>query len=166
LLNIPPYSTIQEIRRAFLKKAFILHPDRNPGKDTTAAMQDLQCAYQLLQTHINGEEIEPCQDPIKIIIHKWNLQQQAILRKQEREFWIIDQTRKVSSAHLAREADIGNDITMNLEELQIWVSRRYREICEATERELKQGGETLKWKLYLKDLQLEFQGGHYDLRIL
>ncbi|TGO56921.1 hypothetical protein BELL_1373g00020 [Botrytis elliptica] len=167
LLNISPYntSTMKEIRSAYLKKAFLLHPDRNPGKDTTVAMQDLHYAYQLLQTHINGEAIEPCQDPIKIIIHKWNLQQQEIFRKQERELRIIDKTRKIMNANLAREAPAGKDITRDLEEISVWASRRHHAIREATQRELKQGEEDFNWNLNLKEFQLEIISFKEDITI-
>ncbi|TGO07797.1 hypothetical protein BTUL_0246g00040 [Botrytis tulipae] len=84
ILNIPPYSTssMQVIRAAYYKRALILHSNRNPGRDTTAAIQDLQCTYQTLKAYINGEEIEVCEDPIKIIIRKWEAKKQDILRRE------------------------------------------------------------------------------------
>ncbi len=47
-LDIKPGSDIDEIKKAYRQKAMKLHPDRNPGKDTTAEFQALQSAYQVL----------------------------------------------------------------------------------------------------------------------
>jgi hypothetical protein len=48
LLGVSPSATTNEIKAAYRQKAMKLHPDRNPGKNTTAAFQELQQAYNVL----------------------------------------------------------------------------------------------------------------------
>ena len=48
-LGIPPTASADEVKRAFRNLARDLHPDRNPGKDTTAAFQRISSAYEVLK---------------------------------------------------------------------------------------------------------------------
>lgn len=48
VLGVEKHSTHDEIKAAYRKRASQLHPDKNPGKDTTAAFQELQRAYEVL----------------------------------------------------------------------------------------------------------------------
>lgn len=48
-LGIPPTASADEVKRAFRNLARDLHPDRNPGKDTTAAFQRINTAYEVLK---------------------------------------------------------------------------------------------------------------------
>ncbi|MEM6903174.1 MAG: DnaJ domain-containing protein, partial [Pseudomonadota bacterium] len=41
ILDVLPTASSEEVKRAFRRRARDLHPDRNPGKDTTADFQRL-----------------------------------------------------------------------------------------------------------------------------
>lgn len=49
MLGVPPTAQPDEIRKAYRKLAVELHPDRNPGRDTTASFQKLSEAYNVLK---------------------------------------------------------------------------------------------------------------------
>lgn len=49
ILDIDPDSTTEEIRKAYKAASMKYHPDRNPGKDTTSQMQDINEAYAILK---------------------------------------------------------------------------------------------------------------------
>jgi curved DNA-binding protein CbpA len=49
ILEIEPTASSSEIKIAFKKQAIKWHPDKNPGADTTAKMQDLNEAYLILK---------------------------------------------------------------------------------------------------------------------
>lgn len=48
ILGISSNATTQEIRRAYKLRALSLHPDKNPGRDTTKLFQQLVAAYESL----------------------------------------------------------------------------------------------------------------------
>lgn len=47
-LGIDPTATAAEVKAAYRSRAMELHPDRNPGRDTTRQFQELQQAYEVL----------------------------------------------------------------------------------------------------------------------
>lgn len=47
-LGVEPKATTAEIKIAYRMRAMELHPDRNPGRDTTRKFQELQKAYEVL----------------------------------------------------------------------------------------------------------------------
>ena len=49
ILDIAPDSSTEEIRKAYKAASMKYHPDRNPGKDTTSQMQDINEAYAILK---------------------------------------------------------------------------------------------------------------------
>lgn len=49
ILDIPSSSVGDEIKRAYRKQSLIWHPDKNPGKDVNAIMQDINEAYAILK---------------------------------------------------------------------------------------------------------------------
>ena len=49
ILDIAPDATAEEIRKAYKAASMKYHPDRNPGKDTTSMMQDINEAYAILK---------------------------------------------------------------------------------------------------------------------
>ncbi len=49
ILEIEQSASFSEIKIAFKKQAIKWHPDKNPGADTTAKMQDLNEAYLILK---------------------------------------------------------------------------------------------------------------------
>jgi curved DNA-binding protein CbpA len=53
LLGISPSATKQEIKQAYRSKSLQWHPDRNPGVDVTAMMQDINEAYRILNDDIS-----------------------------------------------------------------------------------------------------------------
>lgn len=58
LLGIPPGSSISAIKAAYRKRALELHPDKNPGKDTTPQFQALQQAYAVLSDQRQREQYD------------------------------------------------------------------------------------------------------------
>ena len=48
ILEIPQTATKAEIKSAYKKQAVKWHPDKNPGKDTTQKMQEVNEAYLIL----------------------------------------------------------------------------------------------------------------------
>lgn len=53
ILDILPSATKQEIKEAYRKMSLRWHPDRNPGADVTAIMQDINEAYKILNNDIS-----------------------------------------------------------------------------------------------------------------
>lgn len=49
ILGISPNASIEEIKSAYKHMSKKWHPDKNPGKDTTTAMQDINEAYAILK---------------------------------------------------------------------------------------------------------------------
>ena len=49
ILDIPVYSSTEEIRQAFRNQAILWHPDRNQNVDTTLQMQEINEAYLILK---------------------------------------------------------------------------------------------------------------------
>ena len=50
ILGISPSATLAEVKSTYRKKAFALHPDRNPSEAAHAAFQEVQEAYETLST--------------------------------------------------------------------------------------------------------------------
>ncbi len=49
ILGIEPNATQEEIKKAYRSQSMRWHPDKNPGVDTTAKMQDINEAYNILK---------------------------------------------------------------------------------------------------------------------
>lgn len=49
ILGITPAATQEEIKKAYRSQSLRWHPDKNPGMDTTAKMQDINEAYNILK---------------------------------------------------------------------------------------------------------------------
>lgn len=49
ILGIAQSANSEEIRKAYKTASMKYHPDRNPGKDTTSQMQDINEAYAILK---------------------------------------------------------------------------------------------------------------------
>jgi DnaJ-class molecular chaperone len=50
ILGISPTASIDEIKMAFKKLAIQWHPDKNPNRDTTSQMQEINEAYLVLKS--------------------------------------------------------------------------------------------------------------------
>jgi DnaJ-domain-containing protein 1 len=48
ILGVGKTATFDEIKKAYRQKSLLLHPDKNPGKDTTAEFKKVVAAYELL----------------------------------------------------------------------------------------------------------------------
>lgn len=49
ILEVAPETTQEEIKKAYRSQSLRWHPDKNPGMDTTAKMQDINEAYNILK---------------------------------------------------------------------------------------------------------------------
>ncbi len=49
ILGISTSATADEVKKAYRSQSMRWHPDRNPGKDTTSIMQDINEAYNILR---------------------------------------------------------------------------------------------------------------------
>ena len=49
ILGIGMHASAEEIKRAYRSKSLQWHPDKNPGRDTTIEMQDINEAYAILK---------------------------------------------------------------------------------------------------------------------
>lgn len=48
VLQIPRTASADDIKRGYRRMSSQLHPDKNPGRDTTAAMQEVNASYEFL----------------------------------------------------------------------------------------------------------------------
>lgn len=49
ILGVPQSATLEELRTAYRSMSKKYHPDKNPGKDMTSLMQDINEAYAILK---------------------------------------------------------------------------------------------------------------------
>ena len=52
ILGVEPNATQEEIKKAYRSQSMRWHPDKNPGVDTTAKMQDINEAYNILKDSV------------------------------------------------------------------------------------------------------------------
>ncbi len=52
ILDIVSDASLEEIKRAYRSQSMRWHPDKNPGTDTTAKMQDINEAYNILKDSV------------------------------------------------------------------------------------------------------------------
>ncbi|MBU2706738.1 DnaJ domain-containing protein [Zooshikella marina] len=63
-LGLSPDASLHDVKQAYRQRVKSLHPDKNPGQDTTAAFQQLQHTYQtLVQYYQYGAQPPPVQPP-------------------------------------------------------------------------------------------------------
>lgn len=55
ILDIDWHASQMEIKSAYRKQSMKWHPDRNPGLDVTAMMQDINEAYAILKDELKRE---------------------------------------------------------------------------------------------------------------
>ena len=58
ILGITPVATQEEIKKAYRSQSLQWHPDKNPGMDTTAKMQDINEAYNILKDAATRERYD------------------------------------------------------------------------------------------------------------
>jgi curved DNA-binding protein CbpA len=58
LLGIRSNATAAEIQQAYRRKAFALHPDRNPSVDAAERFRDVQEAYELLSDNARRQAFD------------------------------------------------------------------------------------------------------------
>ena len=59
ILGIQPNATVAEIRRAYRKKAKLLHPDSTGTQDTTEEFRRLVKAYEILSASTSVFSLSP-----------------------------------------------------------------------------------------------------------
>ena len=89
ILGIAPNATQEEIKKAYRTQSKRWHPDKNPGVDTTAMMQDINEAYNILKDTITKTRYDA--EYAKYNSTKFELKKTA---KEEADYDIKDETLK------------------------------------------------------------------------
>lgn len=58
ILNISQTATLAEIKQAYRALSLKWHPDKNPDKDTTSIMQDINEAYSILKDSVKRQRYD------------------------------------------------------------------------------------------------------------
>ena len=90
ILGITPAATQEEIKKAYRSQSMRWHPDRNPGVDTTAKMQDINEAYNILKDSTTRARY----DAEYARFNSTRFEQPRAGKKEEPEYDIKDETLK------------------------------------------------------------------------
>lgn len=90
ILGIAPDATQEEIKKAYRVKSMRWHPDKNPGMDTTAKMQDINEAYNILKDPVTRTRY----DAEYARFNSTRFEQQKSAPKEEANYDIKDETLK------------------------------------------------------------------------
>ena len=101
ILQIHQDATIEAIKVAYKKQALRWHPDKNPGMDTTAQMQEINEAYLILK----DEDARRRYDAAYLRFNEYKRAQQQSTKTKEQE----KTTTKETSSD-TRDFDIEDDV--------------------------------------------------------
>lgn len=90
ILEIEPNATQEEIKKAYRSQSMRWHPDRNPGVDTTAKMQDINEAYNILKDAVTRARY----DAEYARFNSTRFEQPRASKKEEPDYDIKDETLK------------------------------------------------------------------------
>ena len=90
ILGIAPDATQEEIKKAYRVKSMRWHPDKNTGMDTTAKMQDINEAYNILKNPVTRARY----DAEYARFNSTRFEQQNSAPKEEANYDIKDETLK------------------------------------------------------------------------
>lgn len=71
ILGLPEMVTRAEIQDAYRLKCRDLHPDRNPGVDTSEDMAEINAAYRLLMEYADGYTMRLCPNEDGMTDQEW-----------------------------------------------------------------------------------------------
>ncbi|SIO39300.1 DnaJ domain-containing protein [Burkholderia sp. GAS332] len=97
VLCVQRTATAETIKRAYRRLCSTFHPDRNPEKDTTAAMQEINAAYSVLS------------DPVKKADYDVQLVVAEILEKRQPKPAQEPPMSPTASGHASAAADTAKD---------------------------------------------------------
>lgn len=86
ILEIEPSATVAQVRAAYRKKAFALHPDRNPSEEAHSAFQAVQEAYETLSDAARRRDYDDnrrrslIEHPLDVAREIWSAYLKAALR--------------------------------------------------------------------------------------
>ena len=125
ILGISISADNAEIKRAYREMSMKWHPDRNPGLDVTAAMQDVNEAYAILKDTVKRSRYD----------EEYRRFRGAFEQKENNKEKVKDEERKAAQSNWTYEYDVQDE---NLRE-DIKSAREYaKELVEEFLKELKE----------------------------
>lgn len=119
-LDIPMDSSREEIKKAFKEQAKKWHPDKNPNRETTKEMQDVNEAYLIL-----GDQYARIRYDIEYKRYQWQSS--------------ISHTKTKDKSH--QGADQSRTFEYDDEVLKKWVQNARKQALEYVKQTLKEVGE-------------------------
>ena len=86
ILGLSPSATLAEVKGTYRRKAFALHPDRNPSEEAHAAFQEMQEAYETLSNAGKRRDYDDnrrrnlIENPIEVARDIWSAYLKGALR--------------------------------------------------------------------------------------
>jgi len=81
ILNVTPTSSEEQIRRAYLKRALLYHPDRNTAPEATQTFQSISAAYTFLKDYTSNIDGNPYLYDDSTSVHEYKNMFEVIYNK-------------------------------------------------------------------------------------